>query len=258
MSWTPELEELEKRKALAAEMGGAERVQRQHDAGRLTIRERVDRLVDTKSFHEIGAIAGMAEYDEHSDLTDLHARELHFRPREDRRPHGGRRRRRFHGARRIGGRLDPREADDGRRHGAAVPPADHPRHRGIGRRWLGEDHRDQGPRQSARAGRRDARLSADDGIARRGADGRPRPRLGCGPRRGASHLDALFRDDEEVRDVRRRSAGRRASRAGSQQGGSRRLAGADAQRRDRPCGRDRGRSLRMRAQVPVLSAFVGL
>ena len=71
MSWAPELAELEKRKALAAQMGGAERVKRQHDAGRLTIRERVEKLVDAKSFHEIGAIAGMADYDEHNDLKDF-------------------------------------------------------------------------------------------------------------------------------------------------------------------------------------------
>ena len=68
MVWSAELAELERRKEMAAEMGGAERVKRQHDGGRLTIRERVDRLVDAKTFHEIGAIAGMAEYDEHSDL----------------------------------------------------------------------------------------------------------------------------------------------------------------------------------------------
>ena len=49
--------------ALAKEMGGEERVARQHQGGRLTVRERIDRMLDAGSFHEIGAIAGKATYD---------------------------------------------------------------------------------------------------------------------------------------------------------------------------------------------------
>ena len=71
MAWTPELQELEKRKALAVRMGGAERVKRQHDGGRLTIRERIDRIADRATFREIGAIAGVGEYDEKGDLKDF-------------------------------------------------------------------------------------------------------------------------------------------------------------------------------------------
>ena len=63
MSWKPELDEISRREALAREMGGAERVQRQHDAGRLTVRERIDRLLDARSFHETGALTGRPEYD---------------------------------------------------------------------------------------------------------------------------------------------------------------------------------------------------
>src|SRR4051794_23921711 len=44
-------------------MGGEERVARQHASGRLTDRERIDRLLDAGSFHETGAIAGRATYD---------------------------------------------------------------------------------------------------------------------------------------------------------------------------------------------------
>jgi acetyl-CoA carboxylase carboxyltransferase component len=73
MAWTAELEELKKRKALSERMGGPERVKRQHDGGRLTIRERVDRLVDGDSFREIGVLSGVAEYDEHGELTDFTA-----------------------------------------------------------------------------------------------------------------------------------------------------------------------------------------
>jgi acetyl-CoA carboxylase carboxyltransferase component len=71
MSWKPELDELEQRKALARQMGGPERVARQHDAGRLTVRERIDRLLDARSFQEIGAITGQARYGEDGALEDF-------------------------------------------------------------------------------------------------------------------------------------------------------------------------------------------
>ena len=51
-------------------MGGTERVERQHASGRLTVRERVARLFDSGSFHETGAIAGRAEYDD-GELVDF-------------------------------------------------------------------------------------------------------------------------------------------------------------------------------------------
>jgi acetyl-CoA carboxylase carboxyltransferase component len=68
MTWNPELEELRRRQRLAEAMGGPDKVARQHAGGRLTIRERIDALVDADSFHEIGAIAGRAEYDAQGDL----------------------------------------------------------------------------------------------------------------------------------------------------------------------------------------------
>jgi len=71
MTWKPELNELARREAFAREMGGADKVKRQHDQGRLTVRERIDRLVDAKSFHEIGAVAGIGEYDEHGELKHV-------------------------------------------------------------------------------------------------------------------------------------------------------------------------------------------
>ena len=60
MSWEPELEELRRREQLARRMGGEERVARQHASGRLTVRERIERLFDPGSFHETGALAGRA------------------------------------------------------------------------------------------------------------------------------------------------------------------------------------------------------
>src|SRR5205807_197562 len=71
MGWQPELDELREREWLAAQLGGVDKVKRQHDAGKLTIRERIDALVDRQSFHEIGAIAGKAEYDAQGNLTAL-------------------------------------------------------------------------------------------------------------------------------------------------------------------------------------------
>src|SRR5437868_7421757 len=71
MNWKPELDDLARREAFAREMGGVDKVKRQRDQGRLTVRERIDKLVDPKSFHEVGAISGVGEYDEHGELTHL-------------------------------------------------------------------------------------------------------------------------------------------------------------------------------------------
>src|SRR5215218_3373891 len=68
MGWEPELEELRRRQELARRMGGEERVARQHASGRLTVRERIERLLDAESFHETGALAGQASYGEHGEL----------------------------------------------------------------------------------------------------------------------------------------------------------------------------------------------
>src|SRR3978361_570670 len=71
MNWKPELDDLARREAFAREMGGVDKVKRQREQGRLTVRERIDRLVDQKSFHEIGAVSGIAEYDEGGELKNL-------------------------------------------------------------------------------------------------------------------------------------------------------------------------------------------
>jgi acetyl-CoA carboxylase carboxyltransferase component len=71
MSWEPELEELRRREALARAMGGEERVARQHAAGKLTVRERIERLLDAGSFHETGTLAGVARYGDDGGLEDF-------------------------------------------------------------------------------------------------------------------------------------------------------------------------------------------
>ena len=73
MNWQPELDELRRREELARRMGGADKVKRQHDGGRLTVRERIDAVLDPGSFFEIGAIAGKANYDRGNNLADFTA-----------------------------------------------------------------------------------------------------------------------------------------------------------------------------------------
>ena len=68
MSWDKEINELKAREALAFEMGGPDKVARQHEFNKLTIRERIDAISDPDSFHEIGRLAGVGEYDENGDL----------------------------------------------------------------------------------------------------------------------------------------------------------------------------------------------
>ncbi|RXT42096.1 acyl-CoA carboxylase subunit beta [Bradyrhizobium betae] len=71
MNWKPELDELARREAFAREMGGVDKVKRQHDQGRLTVRERIEGLTDKGSFHEIGAVSGIGEYDSGGELQKL-------------------------------------------------------------------------------------------------------------------------------------------------------------------------------------------
>ncbi len=73
MSWEPEVEELRRREALAKKMGGDEKVAKQKGRGKLTVRERIDRLLDEESFTEVGALAGKASYDDDGNLVDFMA-----------------------------------------------------------------------------------------------------------------------------------------------------------------------------------------
>ena len=69
LGWQSELDQLRQREHFAKEMGGTEKVDRQHREGKLTIRERVGRLVDPGSFNEIGSLTGLAEYDDAGNLV---------------------------------------------------------------------------------------------------------------------------------------------------------------------------------------------
>jgi acetyl-CoA carboxylase carboxyltransferase component len=71
MDWTPEIEQLERLRRLRRRMGGAESIARQHAQGRLTVRERVDLLVDEGSFQETSTLAGAAQWDHEGRLRSL-------------------------------------------------------------------------------------------------------------------------------------------------------------------------------------------
>ena len=69
--WEREVEQIRERRRRAKELGGVEAVDRQHAAGRLTIRERIDALLEPGSFGEWGASAGHAETDDAGRLREF-------------------------------------------------------------------------------------------------------------------------------------------------------------------------------------------
>ena len=87
MTWKPEVEEIKRRRKLSEGLGGPEKVKRQRDAGRLTVRERIAGLVDKGSFREVGQLGGVGEYDTDGKLTGvLPANILFGRAKIDGRP----------------------------------------------------------------------------------------------------------------------------------------------------------------------------
>lgn len=69
MSWEKEVTELERRRHLAKQQGGPEGIARQHAKGRLTVRERIDELLDPGSFSEHGKATALPDYDENDEFT---------------------------------------------------------------------------------------------------------------------------------------------------------------------------------------------
>ena len=56
-----QMKELKKRQEIARGMGGPERVARQHTQGRMTARERIEFLLDPRTFLEVGQLAWASE-----------------------------------------------------------------------------------------------------------------------------------------------------------------------------------------------------
>ena len=71
MSWEKAVEDIEYIRGLGREMGGPERVERQHLGGRYTVRERIEKMVDAGSFIESGPMVGAAEFDEEGNLIEF-------------------------------------------------------------------------------------------------------------------------------------------------------------------------------------------
>ena len=68
MSWESESRELAERRRLAKTQGGAEGIAKQHAKGRLSIRERIDAVLDADSFVEQGQATAVPEYDDKGQL----------------------------------------------------------------------------------------------------------------------------------------------------------------------------------------------
>jgi acetyl-CoA carboxylase carboxyltransferase component len=71
MGWEQAIEDIDYIRRLGQEMGGPERIKRQHSGGRYTVRERIDKIVDPGSFVEAGPMVGAAEYDNDGNLREF-------------------------------------------------------------------------------------------------------------------------------------------------------------------------------------------
>lgn len=70
MSWEAEVKELERRRHLARQQGGKAGIAKQHARGRLTIRERIDAVLDPDSFREHGRATASPVYDDNGEVIE--------------------------------------------------------------------------------------------------------------------------------------------------------------------------------------------
>lgn len=71
MTWQPEVDEIQRRRQIARQMGGVEAVARKHERGELTIRERIDAFVDDGTFREFGSLTSSVERDAMGNTLDI-------------------------------------------------------------------------------------------------------------------------------------------------------------------------------------------
>ncbi|MGI9524483.1 MAG: acyl-CoA carboxylase subunit beta [Hyphomicrobiaceae bacterium] len=69
--WQDEIDKILERRVLAKQQGGSEAIARQHAKGKLTIRERIDALLDDGSFDEVGMGTGDAEVDDDGNIVNF-------------------------------------------------------------------------------------------------------------------------------------------------------------------------------------------
>ena len=233
MNWKPELDDLARREAFAREMGGVDKVKRQRDQGRLTVRERIDGLVDQKASTRSARSPASAEYDEHGELNNLTPANCVF------------------GRGRIDGRTVVVVGDDFTVRGGSADASISAKP--LMAEEMAHDFRlpiirmieGSGGGGSVKTIETKGAANLPGGIggtrcvsvhdrehgARAG--GRAGARLGGGAWRGAARRQPLFDHDQELRDVRRGAAGGEAARAGPHQAGARRRRHPDPRRRRR-------------------------
>jgi len=73
VSWKPEVDRIEAQRRQALELGGVEAVAKQHERGRMTVRERIEAVGDAGAFQEQGPMAGYAETDDEGNLLTFTA-----------------------------------------------------------------------------------------------------------------------------------------------------------------------------------------
>lgn len=253
MGWEPEIEELARRTELARRLGGAEKVERHHAQGKLTVRERIDALVDAGTFHEIGALTGRATYADDGTLADvMPANFVMGRGRIDGRPVV------------IGG-------DDFTVRGGAADASIFQKQ--VHAERMAHDLRlpivrlvdgsgGGGSVKSLDTERRSF-VPFNPGWEHVVANLATVPVVSCclgsvsGARGRARRYQSLQRDGEgDFAVVRRGPARGRAPRRGRGQGDAGRKLHPHAQRRGRRRGRDRGRGLRARPPVPLVPALL--
>lgn len=70
MSWQDEVDEIARRREYARAEGGPEAIEKHHGRGKLTIRERIDALLDGGSFREFGRATASPEYGDGDVVED--------------------------------------------------------------------------------------------------------------------------------------------------------------------------------------------
>lgn len=71
MSWQDHVEKIAKRRELGRAQGGPEAIAKQHERGKLSVRERITNLLDENSFREHGRLAGGALLDDDGEIADF-------------------------------------------------------------------------------------------------------------------------------------------------------------------------------------------
>jgi acetyl-CoA carboxylase carboxyltransferase component len=71
MGWEQAIDDIGYIRELASELGGPERIERQHSGGRYTVRERIEKMTDPGSFMEAGPLVGAVEYDENGNISEF-------------------------------------------------------------------------------------------------------------------------------------------------------------------------------------------